>query len=108
MKRIVIIAIILVILASIFVITLSSNHQPHAGNIEVSLCKANVYSEASLTDAEVLTSLHKGDTFTLTGNHKTVSNGKGAKYSLWEGTVSDGTIGWVKANAFIETDKYGY
>ena len=85
------------------------SNQPEEGNTQVALCRANVYSGPALTgEVEVLASLHKGDEFTLTGRRASAGNGKGASYTMWEGTTASGTIGWVKANAFTETDKYGY
>ena len=107
MKRIIVIVIVFILMASIFVITLNSN-RPHENDVQVSLCKAHVYSNPDLTNGEILDTIHEGDTFTLTGKAKTSGNGKGASYSMWEGVTADGTIGWVKANAFTETDKYGY
>ena len=106
MKRIITIGVIFVMIAGIFIFTLNAN-RPHEGDTKVALCAANIYTEASL-DSSVWGSLKEGDTFTLTGAHKVADNGKGARYSLWEGTTADGTIGWVKANAFIPTDKYGW
>ena len=107
MKRIIVIAIVFIFVASVFFFVIHSN-QPKEGDVQTSLCKANVYSNASLTGSvEILSSLSKGDSFTLTGAHKSASNGKGATYTMWEGTTADGTRGWVKANAFISTDYHG-
>ena len=107
MKRIIIIGIVIILFAGIF-FTLKANAQrPHEGDTKVALCVANVYAEPSL-DSSSWVHLKKGDTFTLTGAHKNADNGKGASYTMWEGTTADGQVGWVKANAFIETDKYGW
>ena len=107
MKRVIIIGVIIILFVGIF-FTLKANVQrPHEGDTKVALCEANIYVEPSL-DSSSWSHLKKGDTFTLTGAYKVADNGKGASYSMWEGRAADGTVGWVKANAFIETDKYGW
>ena len=106
MKRIIVIVIVFILMTSIFVLTLSTN-RPHKGDVQVSLCKAHVYAEPDLTNSEILDTLDKDDEFTLTGEFKTSDNGKGARYTLWEGTTADGARGWVKANAFYSTDYHG-
>ena len=107
MKRVIIIGVIIILFVGIF-FTLKANAQrPHEGDVKTALCTANIYDEPSL-DSSSWTHLKKGDTFTLTGEKKIADNGKGAKYSMVKGTATDGTVGWVKENAFFSTDRYGW
>ncbi len=107
MKHTITAVIAIFVLAGIFFILKANTQRPKEGEVKIALCTANIYAESSL-DSSVWSSLHKGDEFTLTGAHKTTDNGKGATYAMWEGTTADGTVGWVKANAFIKTDYHGW
>ena len=109
MKRVIIIAIAILLVAGLFFVCRAQvrRDRPKEGEVKTALCWACVYSEPSL-DSSVWVSLNKGDTFTLTGRASRSDNGKGASYVMWEGISAGGTVGWVKANAFVPTDKYGW
>ena len=111
MKRVIIIVTTLLLVAGLFFLCRAQvrRGQPEEGETKFALCTANIYSAPALTgEVKVLASLKKGDEFTLTGKVSRADNGKGASYSMWEGTTADGTRGWVKANAFLETDSHGW
>jgi len=111
MKRIIIVAIAILLMAGLFFICRAQvrRDQPEEGETKFALCTAHVYEDPALTgEVEVLASLHKGDEFTLTGRRASADNGNGARYPMWEGTTADGTVGWVKANAFTSTDYHGW
>ena len=105
MKRTILAGFAIILFAGIFFFT--RPQRPIEGDVKVALCTANVYTEPDL-DSSVWASLKKGDTFTLTGRRASADNGKGASYTMWEGVTASGVTGWVKANAFIETDYHGW